>query len=160
MTTGGSLKAIAAVSQNGVIGKNGDLPWRISGDLQWFKKITMGHVLLMGRKTWQSLPKALPGRENWVLSRTMNPEQGMQVFRSVEEAKEELDGRTLFIIGGGELYSLALADCDELYLTEVHQEVEDGDAFFPDHSEWFDPSETLHECEDFTLRKWLRRESV
>ena len=160
MTKGGSLKAIAAVSQNGVIGKNGDLPWRISGDLQWFKKITMGHVLLMGRKTWQSLPKALPGRENWVLSRTMNPEQGMQVFRSVEEAKEELDGRTLFIIGGGELYSLALADCDELYLTEVHQEVEGGDAFFPDHSEWFDPSETLHDCDDFTLRKWLRRESV
>ena len=117
------MKAIAAVSQNGVIGKNGDLPWRISGDLQWFKKITMGHVLLMGRKTWESLPKALPGRENWVLSRTMSPEEGMKVFRSVEEAKEELDGRTLFIIGGGELYSLALADCDELYLTEVHQEV-------------------------------------
>ena len=90
------MKAIAAVSQNGVIGKNGDLPWRISGDLQWFKKITMGHVLLMGRKTWQSLPKALPGRENWVLSRTMSPEEGMKVFRSVEEAKEELDGRTLF----------------------------------------------------------------
>jgi dihydrofolate reductase len=160
MTRGGTLKAIAAVSQNGVIGKNGDLPWRISGDLQWFKKITMSHVLLMGRKTWQSLPKALPGRENWVLSRTMNPEEGMKVFRSLEEAKERLDGRTLFIIGGGELYSLALADCSELYLTEVHQEVEDGDAFFPDHSEFFDPAETLHECDDFTLRKWLRRESA
>lgn len=159
MTKAASLKAIAAVSQNGVIGKNGDLPWRISGDLQWFKKITMGHVLLMGRKTWESLPKALPGRENWVLSRTMSPMNGMQVFRSVEEAKKRLDGRTLFIIGGGELYSLALADCTELYLTEVHRVIEGGDAFFPDHSEWFAPSDTLHECEDFTLRKWLRRDS-
>ena len=99
-------------------------------------------------------------------TRELGAEQGYErrgwneVFRSVEEAKPEVDGRTLFIIGGGELYSLALADCDELYLTEVHQEVEGGDAFFPDHSEWFDPSETLHECDDFTLRKWLRRESV
>ena len=160
MTKAACLKAIAAVSQNGVIGKQGDLPWRLSGDLKWFKQITMGHVLLMGRKTWESLPKALPGRENWVLSRTMSPEEGMKVFRSVEEAKEELDGRTLFIIGGGELYSLALADCDELYLTEVHQEVEGGDAFFPDHLELFEPVENLHECEDFKLRRWIRKQNA
>ena len=71
MTIKGSIKAIAAVSENGVIGKNGDLPWRLPDDLKWFKKITMGHVIVMGRKTWESLPGPLPGRENWVLSRTL-----------------------------------------------------------------------------------------
>ena len=64
-----SIKAIAAVSQNGVIGVNGDLPWRIPGELKWFKKITMGSIIVMGRKTWESLPGPLPGRENWVLSK-------------------------------------------------------------------------------------------
>lgn len=157
MTKTASLKAIAAVSQNGVIGRKGDLPWRLSGDLKWFKKITMGHVLLMGRKTWESLPSPLPGRENWVLSRSLEPIEGIRVFRSLEEALTKIGERTLFIIGGGELYSLTLGDCSELYLTEVHRVVEGGDAFFPDHLESFEPQETLHECEEFKLRRWVRR---
>ena len=152
-----TLKAIAAVSRNGVIGRQGDLPWRLSGDLKWFKKITMGHVILMGRKTWESLPGPLPGRENWVLSRSLEPIKGIQVFRSLDEVLVKIGGDVLFIIGGGELYSLALKDCTELYLTEVNQVVEDGDAFFPDHLESFEPEETLHECEEFKLRKWIRR---
>ena len=160
MTESLSLKAIAAVSQNGVIGKQGDLPWRLSGDLKWFKKITMGHILLMGRKTWESLPGALPGRENWVLSRTLNPKPGIRVFPNLDEAFAEVGERTLFIIGGGELYSLALKDCVELYLTEVHQVVEDGDAFFPDHLEYFVPVETLDECEEFKIRRWVKRQGT
>ena len=151
------MKAIVAVSQNGVIGRKGDLPWRLSGDLKWFKKITMGHVLLMGRKTWESLPGALPGRENRVLSRTIQPCEGMNVFASLEDAVHKLGQRSLFIIGGGELYSLTLERCTELFLTEVHRTIEDGDAFFPDHSKLFEPVETLHECEDFTLRRWVRK---
>jgi len=156
MTTGGCLKAIAAVSQNGVIGKNGDLPWRLPNDLKWFKKITMGHILLMGRKTWESLPGPLPGRENWVLSRSLESVDGIRIFRSLDEVNRELGGRTLFIMGGGELYALTLKDCHELYLTEVNQLIKDGDAFFPEHSNLFSPDETLHECEDFKLRRWVR----
>ena len=69
-------KAIVAVSEDGVIGRAGDLPWRLPGDLKWFKKITLGHTLVMGRKTWESLPGALPGRQNWVLSRTAPKKMG------------------------------------------------------------------------------------
>ena len=76
------LKAIAAVSQNGVIGKQGDLPWRIPGELKWFKKITMGHIIVMGRKTWDSLPGALPGRENWILSRSNLSSENFRTFNS------------------------------------------------------------------------------
>ncbi len=158
MTKNSSLKAIAAVSKNRVIGKNGDLPWRLSDDLKWFKKITMGHVILMGRKTWESLPGPLPGRENWVLSRTLETGDGMRVFRSLDEAKRAIEDRTLFIIGGGELYTLALEDCTELFLTEVNRVVENGDAFFPEYSELFSPHEILHECTDFKLRRWERNQ--
>ena len=150
-------KAIVAVSEDGVIGRNGDLPWRLSGDLKWFKKITMGHTLLMGRKTWDSLPNALPGRENWVLSRNAQPEDGMRVFRTLQEVERNLsDEQTLFVIGGGEIYSLALPLCHELYLTEVRQKVPDGDAFFPEYKCDFEPMETLEENNDFLLRRWVR----
>ena len=127
-----SFKAIVAVSQNGVIGKNGDLPWRLAEDLKWFKKITMGHVVLMGRKTWDSLPFPLPGRKNWVISRSLEKKEGMQVFRSIEKAEENLQPEEqIFVIGGGEIYAQTLAKCREIYVTEVLQSVDDGDAFFP-----------------------------
>lgn len=151
-------KAIVAVSQDGVIGRNGDLPWRLSGDLQWFKKITMGHTILMGRKTWDSLPKALPGRENWVLSRRDQRSEGMRLFTSLKDVAEHLpDQQTLFVIGGGEVYRQALPLCHELYITEVHQKVPDGDAFFPEYRDQFEAVEVLDENEDFLLRRWQRR---
>jgi dihydrofolate reductase len=151
-------KAIVAVSQDGVIGRNGDLPWRLSGDLQWFKKITMGHTILMGRKTWDSLPKALPGRENWVLSRRDQRSEGMRLFTSLKDVAEHLpDKQTLFVIGGGEVYRQALPLCHELYITEVHQKVPDGDAFFPEYRDQFEAVEVLDENEDFLLRRWERR---
>ena len=78
------LKAIAAASLDRVIGKDGDLPWRLSEDLKWFKKITSGHTILMGRKTWESLGRPLPNRRNVVLSRTMEAVEGMEVVRSLE----------------------------------------------------------------------------
>ena len=150
-------KAIVAVSEDGVIGRNGDLPWRLSGDLKWFKKITMGHTILMGRKTWDSLPNALPGRENWVLSRTATQQEGMKLFRSLEEvAVHRSPEQTLFIIGGGEIYSLALPLCHELFLTEVHQTVPDGDAFFPEFRNEFQPEEVLDDNPEFLLRRWAR----
>jgi len=150
-------KAIVAVADDGVIGRGGDLPWRLSADLKWFKKITLGHTILMGRKTWDSLPGALPGRQNWVLSRTAEPQEGMSVFRSMDEVKQALiPTQTLFIIGGGEIYSMALPLCHELYVTEVRQKVPDGDAFFPKFKDQFRAEEVLDDNPDFLLRRWVR----
>jgi dihydrofolate reductase len=151
-------KAIVAVSQNGVIGKNGDLPWRLPGDLKWFKKITIGHTVLMGRKTWESLPFPLPGRKNWVLSRTAKPQKGMEVVRSSDEIADKLQpGEQLFVIGGGEVYSQYLARCNEIYVTEVLQTIQGGDAFFPDFKSDFTAVETLDENKDFILKRWSRK---
>ncbi len=150
-------KAIVAVAEDGVIGRGGDLPWRLSADLMWFKKITLGNTILMGRKTWESLPGALPGRQNWVLSRTANPQDGMSIFRSMEEVEQALEPtQTLFIIGGGEIYSMALPLCHELYVTEVRQKVPDGDAFFPKFKDQFRAEEVLDDNPDFLLRRWVR----
>lgn len=150
-------KAIVAVAEDGVIGRGGDLPWRLSADLKWFKKITLGHTILMGRKTWESLPGALPGRQNWVLSRTVEPQEGMAVFRSMDEVKQALTPtQTLFIIGGGEIYSMALPLCHELYISEVRQKVPDGDAFFPKFKDQFRPEEVLDDNPEFLLRRWVR----
>jgi dihydrofolate reductase len=150
-------KAIVAVAENGVIGRGGDLPWRLSADLKWFKKITLGHTILMGRKTWESLPGALPERQNWVLSRTGEPQEGMSVFHSMDEVKQALiPTQTLFIIGGGEIYSMALPLCHELYISEVRQKVPDGDAFFPKFEDQFRPEEVLDDNAEFLLRRWVR----
>ena len=150
-------KAIVAVTEDGVIGRGGDLPWRLSEDLKWFKKITLGHTILMGRKTWESLPGALPSRQNWVLSRTANQKDGMSVFRSMEEVQQALvPSQTLFIIGGGEIYSMALPLCHELFISEVRRKVPDGDAFFPNYKDQFRPVEVLDDNPDFLLRRWLR----
>ena len=152
------FKAIVAVSQNGVIGKNGDLPWRLAEDLKWFKKITMGHVVLMGRKTWDSLPFPLPGRKNWVISRSLEKKEGMQVFRSIEKAEENLQPEEqIFVIGGGEIYAQTLSKCREIYVTEVLQSIEDGDAFFPSFEKDFKVEEILDENEAFILRRWVRK---
>jgi len=157
MSLGHPYKAIVAVAEDGVIGRGGDLPWRLSADLKWFKKITLGHTILMGRKTWESLPGALPGRQNWVLSRTVEPQEGMAVFRSMDEVKQALTPtQTLFIIGGGEIYSMALPLCHELYISEVRQTVPDGDAFFPKFKDQFRPEEVLDDNPEFLLRRWVR----
>ncbi len=157
MSLGHPYKAIVAVAEDGVIGRGGELPWRLSADLKWFKKITLGHTILMGRKTWESLPGALPGRQNWVLSRTVEPQEGMAVFRSMDEVQQALTPtQTLFIIGGGEIYSMALPLCHELYISEVRQKVPDGDAFFPNFKDQFRPEEVLDDNAEFLLRRWVR----
>ena len=150
-------KAIVAVSQNGVIGKNGDLPWRLSGDLKWFRKITMGHTLIMGRKTWDSLPGALPGRENWVLSHSMKPKEGIRVFNNFDRVLENASDKTLFVIGGGELYRQTLSYCKEIFVTEVLRTIEGGDAFFPPFEHQYDAVEVLDENDEFILRRWVAK---
>ena len=152
-----NLKAIVAISENSVIGKNGDLPWRISEDLKWFKKITLGCTLLMGRKTWESLPGPLPGRENWGISATLQPLPGIKVFKSLLDALESSKNRETFIIGGGELYRQTLPKCHELYVSEVHRVIQDGDVFFPPFKDDFKMEENLFKNHEFTLNKWVKK---
>ena len=152
-----SLKAIAATSLDRVIGKDGDLPWRLPDDLKWFKKITSGHTIFMGRKTWDSLRRPLPNRRNVVLSRTMKAVEGMEVIRSLKELETIGLSGDVFVIGGGELYEQLLAQCGELYLTTVLRKVADGDAFFPEYEHLFDSKEKLAETKDFILQRWVRK---
>jgi dihydrofolate reductase len=137
---------VVAVSKNGVIGLNGRLPWRLSSDLRSFKTITMGKPLVMGRKTWESLPKRpLPGRDNIVVTRQRGYEApGATVVNDAEAAlsKAEMFARRvksdeIAVIGGGEIFALLLPRADRIYLTEVDLEVE-GDTKFPplDPAQW------------------------
>lgn len=126
---------IVAIGKDGAIGKAGDLIWHLPGDLKRFKEITMSHPVIMGRKTWDSLPrKPLPGRRNIVISRNkdFNPE-GAGKASSPEEALKMAGSEEPFIIGGAEIYRLFLPYATKLYLTEVDAETPDADAFFPDY---------------------------
>ncbi|MDR2209033.1 MAG: dihydrofolate reductase [Azoarcus sp.] len=124
---------IAAVARNGVIGRDNALPWRLKADLARFRTVTMGHPILMGRKTWESLKKPLPGRRNLVLTRqSAYRAQGAEVFASVDEALDTLKrDERIFVIGGAEIYRILLQKADILLLSEVDADVA-GDARFPD----------------------------
>ena len=134
-----NISIIAAVSENGVIGKDGGLPWKISADLKRFKELTMGLPIIMGRKTFESIGRALPGRTNIVITRDLNYQAtGCTVAGSLEQAikkAEKTGSNEVFIIGGGEIYRAAIKIADTLYLTLVHATVS-GDTFFPDYSEF------------------------
>ena len=128
-----TLSIIAAVAANGVIGREGALPWRLPADLRRFKRLTTGHHLIMGRRTFASLAGPLPGREIIVLSRdgAFRPE-GVAVARSLDAALELTAGDGEPFVGGGEgVYRLALDRADRIYLTRIHAEFE-GDTRFPD----------------------------
>jgi len=144
---------IAAVARNGVIGKDNKLPWHLPEDLKHFKALTMGHPMIMGRKTWESLPGRLPGRPHIVVSRdTSYQAEGAEVVHSLEAAIDAA-GRhsdTVFVIGGADIYAQALPLADRMELTEVDAEVQ-GDATFPPFGkeEW---SEIARLCQNNTER--------
>ncbi len=126
------LALIAAVGHNRAIGKNGTMPWHISADLKRFKRITKGHTVLMGRKTWDSLGKPLVDRRNVVITRRAIA--GVETYASIDRALEALEGEdVVFVIGGGETYAQLLPKADLLYLTVVDQEP-DADTFFPPYA--------------------------
>lgn len=149
------MKAIAAMSQNRVIGADGKIPWRLPEDMKFFKRTTLGHVVLMGRKTFDSLGKPLPGREHWVVSRSAEI-PGVRVIRDLAEIAEPADGREVFLIGGAELYTQLLPRCSELLLTLVKREVE-GDAYFPAFEESFEMAEVLQEDAEMEVRRYVGR---
>jgi len=127
------LAIIVAASENNVIGNRQGLPWRLPADLAYFRKVTLGHPVVMGRKTYQSIGKPLPHRLNIVVSRQPQFQaEGCLVVTSLEEARLACGhAHKAFIIGGSELYRLALPSVDMIYLTRVHAVV-DGDTFLPD----------------------------
>ena len=148
-----SLAAIVVVAENGAIGKNGDLLCHLPADLKHFKNITMGHTIIMGRRTWDSLPKgALPGRKNVVITRNQHfTAPGAEVYHSLEEALEATanDGDR-YIIGGGMLYNEAFSLTDTLHLTLLHASFPDADTFFPEINPaiWQCISQEHHEADE------------
>lgn len=152
------ISIIAAKSRNNVIGKNNTLPWHLSADLKYFKSVTSGKTVIMGRKTWESLPSgALPNRTNIVVSRhDMNFTQPNCLhFYNLNDAiaHTRSAGEHAFIIGGGEIYKASLHLADELHITEVDVDIKNGDVFFPEinKDEWelvnikqFDCSQETH----------------
>ena len=138
------ISIIAAIATNGVIGRNGQLPWRLSKDLQRFKRLTMGHTIIMGRRTWESIGRPLPGRKTIVVTRQHDyavDATNVQIAASLDDALQLAEqGREeeAFIVGGAELYHEALPLVDRLYFTEVAADV-NGDTYFPlnfDTFEW------------------------
>lgn len=133
------ISIIVATSTNNVIGRDGDLPWKISEDLKRFRRLTMGKPVVMGRRTWESIGKPLPGRQNIVMTRRpgFQPD-GCDVVASPAEALSAAgDSQEIMIIGGSEIYALFLPKATKLYLTRVHAEI-DGDTCFPeiDEDQW------------------------
>ena len=124
---------IAAASENNVIGRDNKLIWHLSDDLKHFKDLTKGHFVIMGRKTFESMPKALPNRTNVVITRKLDYKaENAIVVNSLEQALQEAKSdKQPFIIGGGEIYKLAIENADRIELTRVHTTIE-GDAFFPE----------------------------
>ncbi|MGZ0654150.1 dihydrofolate reductase [Coraliomargarita sp. W4R53] len=151
-----SFKAIAAMSENRVIGNAGNIPWHLPEDFKWFKKTTIGDILVMGRKTYQSIGRPLPGRDTYVLSRTPQHIPGVQIFHDLKELDQLETEKTIWIAGGGEIYTQMLSKCSELYLTRVHRTVE-GDAFFPEFEDQFVFDSNIEKNKDFTIERWLRR---
>ena len=151
------FKAIAAMSLNRVIGSANTIPWHLPKDFEWFKQTTMGHVLVMGRKTFESIGRPLPGREMIVLTRSAEPIPGVRTIGNLDALDQENDfgGRTIFICGGAEVYAQALGQCSDLFLTLVKREVE-GDAFFPEFEPMFDAGEMLRQSVDFEIRHYRR----
>jgi len=145
------ITLIAAVGSGGVIGRDGDLPWRLPADLRHFKRTTLGHPILMGRKTFDSIGKPLPGRRNLVLSRDPDAlPEGVEGVGSVEEALSRVEGEDeLFVIGGAEIYRLLLERADRLVITEVEGEFR-GDTFFPeiDLDHWHEVERTRCEPDE------------
>lgn len=144
------IALVAALDRRRAIGRNGQLPWHLPDDLKRFKRLTLGHAVLMGRRTAQGIGRPLPGRRNLVLTRSgATPYDGQQAVASLDAALAHTGGGPLFVIGGGEVYALALARATQLLLTHVDTEVDGADAFFPayDEGDWQVDASERHDAD-------------
>jgi len=160
------------MASNRVIGRGGKLPWHLPEDLKFFKQTTLGHAVLMGRKTFDSilerLGKPLPGRTNIVLSRTMPPQKDVIVIRDISHLPSAISHlpsaishlpSPVYLIGGAQLYEALLPRCDELLLTCI-DEPHDGDAFFPAFEEAFALKEVIARGDGFEFRRYVRKDAA
>ncbi len=167
------LSLIVAMAENGIIGRDGELPWHLSADLRRFKRLTMGHAILMGRKTWESIGRSLPGRTSIVITHNGDypaADAGALIAGSLDDAlhqasRVDCEQDQLFIIGGGAIYELALPRAERLYLTRIHANVE-GDVSFPavDWQEWQLKEQSKHTADplndyDYTFEMYERVKS-
>src|ERR1700748_3512120 len=150
------LSFIVAVSENNAIGKHNQLPWHLPEDLKFFKRTTMGKPIIMGRKTFESLGKHLPGRLNIVLSgsKDLNLPEGVLLYSDINSAVARMQDEPVeegFIIGGGQIFEAAMPLADRMYITRVHTVVEGADAFFPtiDHTHWKLTHKEVHHVDDY-----------
>ena len=141
------------MSENRVIGNGNKIPWHLPEDFKWFKRTTMGHVIVMGRKTFESIGKPLPGRETIVLSKSGFDYPGVRTAAGLHEIDLQTDPRDVFICGGAQIYEQALPQCSDLFLTRVKRTVE-GDAFFPPFEHLFTRAAILSEHDEFTIEHW------
>lgn len=166
--TGGMIiSLLVAASQNNVIGKESKLPWHLPDDLKYFKNLTWGMPILMGRKTFESIGKALPGRKSIVITRNKAwQHEGVEVVHSIEEAVSKAGAfgvKEIFVIGGAEIFKTALHEADKIYLTRIHHSF-DGDVYFPEieANEWHLTSSRFCEKDeknsyDHTFQIWDRK---
>jgi dihydrofolate reductase len=152
------MKAIVAMTHERVIGSDNRIPWLLRGEQKWFKEMTMGHPILMGRKTFESIGRPLPGRRNLVVTRTGNF-AGVELIRDLQKfdpAYFESEGPEVFVIGGSEIYQALLDRCNALYVTIVKGEYR-GDTYFPEFDSQFEIAETIRESPEFDIFRYARR---
>ena len=145
------------MSENRVIGQGNKIPWHLPEDFKWFKKTTTGHIIVMGRKTFESIGKALPNRTTLVLSRTDFQHPGARTIPDLSQIDLANESREVFICGGAQIYAQALPICSDLYLTLVKRVVE-GDAFFPPFEDRFELVETILDTPEFKILHYRNRE--
>jgi dihydrofolate reductase len=146
------------MSLNRVIGMGKQIPWHLPDDFKWFKQMTTGHIILMGRKTYESIGRPLPNRTTIVLSRSPVAIPGVRVISHLEDiavVQASHPAKEVFVCGGAQIYAMALPLCRDLYLTLVKREVE-GDAFFPPFESDFEPVAEILDRPDFKITHWQR----
>jgi len=144
------------MAANRVIGLANRIPWHLPEDFKWFKRMTTGHVVVMGRKTFESIGKLLPNRDTIVLSRSGFAHPGVRTIASLDELPSLTAGREVFICGGAELYRLALPQCSDLFMSHVHRTVEGG-TFFPPFEDDFEQVEVVLEQPEFKVIHYRNR---
>lgn len=150
------FKAIAAMSENRVIGRGNQIPWHLPDDFKWFKQLTTGNVLVMGRKTFESIGKPLPNRTTIVVSRSGFSHPGVTTVGDWKDIDNSKEVREVFICGGAQIYAQTLGQCSDLYLTVVKRVVE-GDAFFPEFENDFELVEEVRDTPEFKILHYRNR---
>jgi dihydrofolate reductase len=150
------FKAIAAMSLNRVIGRGNQIPWHLPEDFKWFKQMTTGHIIVMGRKTFQSIGRPLPNRETIVVSGAGFTHPGVKTVTSLDQINPANETREVFICGGAQIYEQALPKCSDLYLTLVKREIQ-GDTFFPPFESDFEPFTTISDNPEFKIIHFQKR---